>query len=282
MISIVIPAYNEGKVIERCLRTLLADAKPGELEIVVVANGCKDDTAARARTFGDPVKVVETPVGSKIGALNLGDEHVTSFPRFYLDADVKVTMESIRKVAAMLGDDSPILVAAPRAIVHYEDRPLLVRSFYRVWTSLPYFNEDMIGSGLYAFSRRGRAKFDRFPQVIADDEWARFMAAPSERRAITDATFTIFPPRSLWGVLKINTRARAGNMEMRRRFPELAAHQNTSPGRTLQIIARTPSLWPHAPIYLGTMFVAKLRAHEKLRKRLERIWDRDDTSRQSG
>ena len=45
----MIPAYNEGEVIERCLKALLADAREGEFEIVVVCNGCKDDTAARAQ-----------------------------------------------------------------------------------------------------------------------------------------------------------------------------------------------------------------------------------------
>ncbi|MBC8069262.1 MAG: glycosyltransferase [Deltaproteobacteria bacterium] len=282
MISIVIPAYNEGAVIERCLSALLADAKPGELDVVVVCNGCKDDTAVRARKFADRIKVVETPVGSKIGALNLGDEHVSGFPRFYIDADVQLSASAIREVAALLGDDSPVLVAAPRAIVAYEDRPFLVRSFYKVWTSLPYFRENMIGSGVYAFSRRGRAKFERFPDIIADDEWARLMVAPHERRASTGATFTIHPPRTINGVLSINTRARAGSIELRQKFPALVEHQNTSAGRTLQIIARTPRLWAHAPVYLGVMFLAKLKAHEKLRKRLEKVWDRDDTSRSPG
>lgn len=282
MTSIVIPAYNEGSVIERCLNAILTGAAPGELEIVVVCNGCKDDTAARARGFGDRVKVVETPVGSKIGALNLGDEHVTGFPRFYVDADVQLSASAIREVAGLLGDDSPILVAAPRAIVAYEDRPFLVRSFYRVWTRLPYFRENMIGSGVYAFSRRGRARFDRFPDVISDDEYARLIAAPDERRASEHATFTIHPPRTLAGVLAINTRARAGNYELRQKFPEMQAHASTSSSRSLGVIATTPSLWLHAPLYLGVMFLAKLRAHEKLRKRQEKVWDRDDTSRNPG
>lgn len=279
MTSIVIPAYNEGAVIERCLTTMLADAKPGELEIVVVCNGCKDDTADRARKFADRVKVVETPVGSKIGALNLGDDHVSSFPRFYVDADVQLTAAAIREVAGLLGDDSPILVAAPRAIVAWEDRPLLVRSFYRVWTSLPYFQKNMIGSGVYAFSRRGRARFDRFPDIISDDEFARLVAAPHERRASERATFTIHPPRTIAGVLAINTRARAGNYELRQKFPDMQANADTSPSRSLSVIATTPSLWLHAPLYLGVMFLAKLRAHEKLRKRQEKVWERDDTSR---
>ena len=73
MFSVIIPAYNEASVIDRCLSAMLADARPGELEIVVVANNCSDDTAARARRHGELVKVVETPIGSKIHALNLGD-----------------------------------------------------------------------------------------------------------------------------------------------------------------------------------------------------------------
>ncbi|MFO0725758.1 MAG: glycosyltransferase [Myxococcota bacterium] len=282
MTSIVIPAYNEGQVIERCLNAILADARPGEFEIAVVCNGCKDDTADRARKFGDRVKVIETPVGSKIGALNLGDQAVSSFPRFYVDADVQLSASAIRAVAAELGEDSPILVAAPRAIVAFQDRPVLVRSFYRVWTSLPYFRENMIGSGVYAFSRKGRARFEHFPDVISDDEFARLNAAPHERKAVPTATFTIHPPRTLSGVLKINTRARAGNYELREKAPELQKNGNTSAGRTLSILARSPTLWPHAPVYLGVMFLAKLRAHEKLKKRQEKIWDRDDSSRQPG
>jgi glycosyltransferase involved in cell wall biosynthesis len=282
MISVVIPAYNEGAVIGRCLSTMLADAKPGELEVVVVCNGCNDDTAARARKFGDLVTVLETPVGSKIHALNLGDRHATAFPRFYVDADVQLTTQAIRDVAAMLGDDSPVLVAAPRAVVAYEDRGPLVRSFYKVWTSLPYFRENMIGSGVYAFSRRGRERFAEFPDIIADDEFARLVAAPHERRASAKSTFTIHPPRTLRGIVNINTRARAGNYELRRKFPQMFANANTSAQRSLGIIARTPELWPHAPIYLGVMLLAKLKAHRKLRKREEKIWERDDSSRQGG
>jgi glycosyltransferase involved in cell wall biosynthesis len=281
LIAIVIPAHNEGRVIERCLEAILEKAKPGEFEIAVVCNGCKDDTADRARRFEDRgVKVVETPIGSKIHALNLGDKNVTSFPRFYVDADVQLTADAIRDVAALLGDDSPVVVAAPRAVVAYEDRSWMLRAFYRIWTRLPYFSENMVGSGVYAFSRKGRARFDEFPKVTADDEFARHMAAPEERRASTTCTFTIHPPRTVEGLLKIMTRARAASYEFREKFPQMQSHGNTNAARSLRIIATTPSMWVDAPIYLGLMYVAKLRAHKKLRKTGEKAWERDDTSRQ--
>ena len=278
--SIVIPANNEARVIERGLAAILDGSLPGEFEIVVVCNGCADDTAERARKFGASVKVVESATPSKIHALNLGDKHVTAFPRFYVDADIQISARAIRDVATLLADDSPILVAAPRAVVAYEDRPFLVRAFYRVWTRLPYFLENMIGSGVYAFSRQGRARFDRFPEITADDEFARLTAAPDERSASTATTFTIHPPRTIHGLLEIMTRARSGMYEFQEKFPDLSANNNTDSGRSLRIIATSPSMWRDAPIYLGIMCLAKLRAHSRLRRGRSQQWERDDSSRQ--
>jgi glycosyltransferase involved in cell wall biosynthesis len=278
--SIVIPAHNEARVIERLLASVLQGAQPGEFEIVVVCNGCSDDTAARARRFGPQVQVLETPIASKTRALNLGDVHATAFPRFYVDADVQISANAIRDVATLLDDGGSIVVAAPKAVVAYEDRPFLVRAFYRTWTRLPYFSENMIGSGVYAFSRIGRGRFDRFPEITADDEYARLIASPSERRSSPTTTFTIHPPRTLRGLLDIMTRARSGMYEFEKAFPELSANNNTDSLRSLQIIATTPSMWRDAPIYLGVMFLAKLRAQRRLRRGDTPVWERDDTSRQ--
>jgi glycosyltransferase involved in cell wall biosynthesis len=278
--SIVIPAHNEGKVVHRGLSSILESAAPGEFEIVVVCNGCSDDTAEQARRFGPAVKVVETEVQSKIHALNLGDREVKAFPRFYVDADIQITAHAIRQVTNLLRDDSSILVAAPRAVVAYEDRPYLIRSFYRVWTRLPYFCENMVGSGVYAFSRQGRARFGEFPPVIADDEFARLTAAPQERKSASGSSFTIHPPRTVGGLLKIMTRARTGMYELKEKFPDLTANNHTDSGRTLQIIARNPALWRDAPIYLSIMLLAKLKAHRRTRRGRDLSWQRDDTSRQ--
>ena len=65
MISIVVPARNEGLVIARTLRAMTTGAAPGEIDVIVVCNGCTDDTADIARSFGPPVRVIETEVGSK-------------------------------------------------------------------------------------------------------------------------------------------------------------------------------------------------------------------------
>ena len=99
MISVIVPAHNEHSVISRTLKTMTARAIPGELDVIVVCNGCTDDTAAVAGSFGPPVRVIETGLAGKTLALNLGDKAATFFPRIYADADVHITIETMRTLA---------------------------------------------------------------------------------------------------------------------------------------------------------------------------------------
>jgi len=57
-ISIIVAAHNEAVVIERCLSAMTIDAEPEEFEIVVVCNGCTDQTAALVRAMDYPIQVI--------------------------------------------------------------------------------------------------------------------------------------------------------------------------------------------------------------------------------
>jgi len=52
--TVVIPAHNEGRVIRRrrLLEQFINGADPGEMGIIVVADGCTDGTAGVAASFG--------------------------------------------------------------------------------------------------------------------------------------------------------------------------------------------------------------------------------------
>jgi glycosyltransferase involved in cell wall biosynthesis len=105
--SIVIPAHNEGRVIGRLLDALLSEATEDEMDIVVVCNGCTDDTAQVAGLRGAGVRVVEIPTPSKHVALRAGDEHARGFPRIYVDADVVITTSDVRVLTnALTGETS--------------------------------------------------------------------------------------------------------------------------------------------------------------------------------
>lgn len=277
--SIIIPAHDESAVIERCLRNVTRSLTADEAEIIVVCNGCSDATADIARAFEPMVRVASLSTASKPAALNLGDSIATSYPRIYLDADIVVDSGVIRDLANLLANDSPFLAASPRGTASLEHCGPLARSFYRVWTALPYFREGPFGAGVYAFSRRGRERFTSFPDIISDDGFARLNVHPTERGILESGTFTIFPPRSISGVLKINIRSRAGMYQLRSRYPDLFGNESTSALASLLEILRRPGLWHDAPIYLAVMLMASLGARIKLLRGREGIWERDQTSR---
>jgi glycosyltransferase involved in cell wall biosynthesis len=71
-IGVVIPARNEAERIDACLRSVLvaACAIREPVEVVVVADGCTDDTAAAARAHG--VHVIETEASNVGFARSIG------------------------------------------------------------------------------------------------------------------------------------------------------------------------------------------------------------------
>ena len=277
-VSVVFPAHDEAGVIERTLRTLVEGCADGGLQVVVVCNGCSDDTAEIARGFGPPVEVVETPVASKAAALRLGDEVATGFPRFYVDADVELPLDSLRRVADVLRR-GPWLAAAPQLRVDLANCSRLVRAYYAIWTRLPYHASGMIGSGVYAMSEAGRSRFDVFPDIISDDGFARLQFGPEERTSVEGATFTIRAPMTLASVVRIKTRSQKGAVQLLRRYPELARNDVRDYRGSLAGILRDPRQWLNCCVYLYVILVTKLRAYWLNYSRDLGEWERDDTSR---
>lgn len=276
--SIVIPAHNEEAVLGRCLRNLLTGARAGELDIVVVCNGCTDRTAEVARSFGAAVTVIETTIPSKIHALNLGDQAATEFPRFYLDADVVLTIDALRKTAAPLRSGR-YLAAAPEVDWNLTRSNCLVRAFYSVWKHQPYFDAGRLGAGLYALSSTGHDRLGRFPQITADDEYVRRLFTPDERTTITGSYFQVTPPRTLRDLIKIKTRSRRGNLELVQKFPHLPRPARESRWIFLSRIARRPTLWLPSLVYFFVVLQTSFRARRILKRSSTPVWERDLSSR---
>jgi glycosyltransferase involved in cell wall biosynthesis len=272
----VIPAFNEEARIEHTLRTLLADARPGEFEVVVVANGCSDATAGAARSVPG-VSVVETPVGSKTHALNLGDHVVTAFPRVYLDADVSLDTRDLRRLVATLTTTRD-LVASPMLLPDLSGVSRWVQAFYRVWRELPYF-ETQIGGGVYGVSRSGRSRWREFPDITADDAFVRLHFGPEERVVVRECAFTIRPPRDLASLVRIKTRSRRGNLELARRFPVLRREDAPRNRRFLLGLMGSPRAWPDLGVYLWVCTRTVVSAYLKHLTNRHGQWERDESSR---
>ena len=276
--TVVMPAHNEENVIGPALVSLLT-APVGEIDVIVVANGCTDRTVERARAASDRVRVVEVADASKIGALNAGSDAVESFPVVFVDADVLVSGEDLVTLARRLDADPRVMVAAP-AMTVLPSRSWLVRQHYRVWELTDYRSSGHIGSGVYMLSAAGRTRFDRFPDVIADDLFVQRLFAPDERLTPSDLFFTVRAPASVGALIGRNTRIAAGNRQLAADFPHLAPPTASAGAASLLRRAlRRPALWPGVAVYTYVYMTAHRRAKALLRRRVAIDWTRDETTR---
>jgi glycosyltransferase involved in cell wall biosynthesis len=277
MISIIIPAHNEGSVIARTLFGMTDGAAPGELDITVVCNGCTDDTAAVARKSGAPVRVIETEVASKIHALNLGDQAALGFPRIYIDADVVLTLQAIGALASRL-EHGDVLAVAPTPYFELAGCSLLVKAFYSVRSYLPSAREGIGGSGVYGLSKAGRSRFDKFPRIVADDLYVRVQFKPEERETLSTVTSTVFAPRKIKDLIAIRARVYYGNFELARLFPDLWKNRGASNDKALVQLLKRPALWMKTLVYYYVIMRARNQAQSRI-KNSNFVWARDSTSR---
>lgn len=274
MISVLIAAHDEGAVIGRCLESVLADARPGELQVIVAANGCTDDTAAVARAVPG-VRVVESPVPGKTAALNLAEEVAHGFPRIYLDADIPATTATVRTVARAL-DRPGALAAAPARRLDLRGRPLAVRAYYAVHGRLPVLQRALFGRGMVALSAAGRQRFGRFPDVVADDLFLDGLFAPHEKVSVGEVHTTVATPLRTADLVRRLSRVRRGNAELRSQAPGHAAAAPPADRWSWlrDVVLPRPWLAPAAVVYAAITGYAAW-----LARRPSQSWGRDDSSR---
>jgi glycosyltransferase involved in cell wall biosynthesis len=271
VVSVIVPAHQEAAVIGRCLSALAGDGGAG-LDVVVVANGCTDGTAAVARAALPSARVFELAEASKVAALERGDAAARGDVRVYVDADVEVGAAALHAVAAALRAGTGVLCAAPRIAVAWRDAPWFVRAFYRTFLALPYAGDDLVGNGVYALSAEGRRRFGSFPDITADDLFVRNLFTGEERATVAGAEFVVHPPRTLRGLLAMRQRAYRGNREYRERFTSRADGTRDLP-RLARLAARRPV---DVTVYLAVNVAARVQL--RLRRTAVR-WERDDSAR---
>ncbi|MFB6523776.1 glycosyltransferase [Streptomyces sp. NPDC056401] len=290
MTSIVIPAHNEGRVIGRLLDALLTEAPAPGPDIVVVCNGCTDDTAAVAAARGPRVRVVEIPTPSKHQALRVGDEHARGFPRLYVDADVVVGAADVRALADALATGPGLLAAAPGRDIPLTGCAWPVRAYYRVWQLLPAVREGLFGRGVIAVTEPGHARLAALPPLMADDLAASLAFAPGERRVVESARVVVLPPRTWGDLIKRRVRAATSSAELERFqaarasgpmapvAPQPSARTGTGDLRAL--LRAQPRLLPGVAVFVVAALAARRGSRKAIRSGDFSTWLRDESSRQ--
>jgi glycosyltransferase involved in cell wall biosynthesis len=279
MVSIIIPAHNEANVIAITLNSLIHGVSNGKIEVVVVCNGCSDSTTDIVKKYGDDVQCIETSIPSKTNALNLGDEAANFYPRIYLDADIVLSVEAVLDLEKALADGR-YLAASTAMKMDFGKTSWWVRSYYDVWQQLSYVKEGMVGVGVYALSEKGRGRFGKFPDVIADDGFVRASFTKKERVSVDHVYSIVRAPANLASLVKIKTRSRLGRYELALKYPKLLDNEEKKYGWAFVSLLRQERNWLKILVYGGVNVLTRLRAKKQLKQRGFSGWERDLSSRE--
>lgn len=280
VISVVVPAHNEAPVIGRLLSGLLRDAAPGEIEAVVVANGCTDDTASIAAGYGPAVTVLSTPAPSKFQAMRLADEHATGFPRLYVDADIELSTASVRALATELAEPG-VLAVAPHRHFDLAATSLIVRMYYTFWQRLPVVRRELSGRGVIGVSEEGHKRLAALPEVMGDDLAASVAFSPAERRIVAGADVVVRTPRTVSDLIRRRVRAATVVAQMDHALPGAVRTARTSRADLLGVVRENPLLAAHLAVFLAITLAARSKARRAIRAGDYSTWLRDESSRKA-
>lgn len=207
--TILIPAHNEATIIGRTLWFLSRGLPQNMVDVIVIANGCTDATAMRARAAYPQAKVIETDRPGKCHALNLGYAASTKGgPVICLDADLDVTSDALRALLAPLQAGTGEAACGQMDVVTTHASPV-VKAFYRGWRTNPYFTHGKFG-GLFALSAGQAARLFPLPEITADDEFIRRSVAAQGIALAPGCTFTARAPAGLRDLIKVRRRSLRG------------------------------------------------------------------------
>lgn len=246
VVSVIIPASNEARYIGTCLKAVLSsDPLPKHtLEVIVVANGCTDDTVAVAKRFsamaeprGWRLRVLELPKGNKIAALNAADERAIGSIRVYLDADVVVSPELLAELTVELARPRARFATGTPQIDVPDNWAIM--QYARFWQRLPFMRMGAPGFGVYAVNTNGRARWGMFPDVVADDTFVRVNFSAAERVQV-EASYRWPMVNSLSRLLRVRRRQDQGTAQIAASFPHLMQNEGKPAPELLPLIKADP------------------------------------------
>jgi len=262
MLSVIIAAHDEESVIGATLDALLADPGTEGAEVIVSANGCSDRTVGVAAARG--VIVVDRPEPGKAAALNAADGIATGKTRMYLDADIRVPFGAVATLLGYFDTAAPPLAVVPRRRMDTSASSWGVRAYVSVSERLPAFRHGLFGRGLILLSETGRAKFEEFPALIADDLYVDSRFADDERAEAPDVVITVEAPRTARSLLRRLIRVRRGNAQLRAAAARGELDAPVRPADRLSwwrdVVAPDPRLLPAGVVYCAITLLASVLA----------------------
>jgi glycosyltransferase involved in cell wall biosynthesis len=225
-LSICIPACNEARGIRVMLESVFAQAYGGDLEVIVLANGCTDGTEDVVREFAQrrPVRLLVTEVRGKPNAWNRLLDEARNNLVVFADADVTLAENALDALVSRIGAaDRPVAVGA-LSRPETKDCDYLTRIL-----NPPSPDHGGIVGRLYIVDRvalraeLGEHGYDGMPRdVIHEDGWISVLLGPT-RWTIEPSAIVDFCPARWFELLRVERRYVRAERQFREEYAHLLA-----------------------------------------------------------
>src|SRR5579872_3416687 len=227
-VSLLIPAYNEGDVIERKIDNSLALDYPAErLEIVVASDGSKDNTVEIARRFDGRVRVLAYPVNrGKIPVLNESVPQLKGEIVVFSDAPAMLYRDSLRKLVANFADPGVGAVSGRYTVVKADEVNIgKSEDFYWKYETYLKVQESQIASTLGGHGHLHAIRKDLYsfppPGTINDDYVIPVSVLAKGYRAVYEPEAIVYEEAHEMAGFGRRVRIMAGNMQQLREIKGL-------------------------------------------------------------
>ena len=137
-ISVIIPAYNEEKYVEKTFLSI-KNQSFRDYQIILVANGCTDKTIEVAKKYAD--RIFNINISNASFARNIGAQHAAGDILVFLDADTRLAENALEEMSSQFNNDT--------AVATMHAHPNESKFFFRIINSAKNFLHSY---GLYAGS----------------------------------------------------------------------------------------------------------------------------------
>lgn len=264
--SVIVPVRNEAVQLAKTAPALKKALKGLPGEAIYVLNATQDNSAEIiTQTFGAKVRLIELATSGKTAALRAGDAASRHSLRVYLDADITISPDIFQELLAPLMRGQADLVA-PRIMVDLDALSGLALRVGRVWADQLERRPDAF-LACTAMNEAGLRSRGIWPDLLADDDWARNQISPDRRLIVTQTWIKISPPRDLLNWLKVRARWIQGSKQLRKLDPQTPSPQRVPPHGTL----------PDLLTYYTVRVLAQLLAYFQQWVGVD--WNRDNSTR---
>lgn len=203
-LTVMIPAYNEARVIGSTLRSLWSQTYRPD-RVLVVDDGSNDETGQVAASLGAEVVRPASNTGFKAGALNFGLGHVETEWLVTLDADTILAPDALQQIVATAQKEkvgAACGLVLPQRIRNLWERARFVEYLLAFGVLKPvqdWYRYPMVASGCFALYRTEIVRrLGGFPtETVGEDldlTWRLYEAGESVKYVGRAICYPVEPP----------------------------------------------------------------------------------------